>query len=83
MDFEAIPLYSKNIFRSATSEEVRNKHVLEKQKKRVWKIKSGVIKMYGTRQDKKVCSKKEIKEETTKHVCSRKYTRSKKGTFHF
>ena len=32
MDFEAIPLYGKNILRSATSEEVWNKHVLQKHK---------------------------------------------------
>ena len=44
MDFEAMPLYSKNILRPAAPQEVRNKHVLQKQKKCVWKIKSGVIK---------------------------------------
>ena len=58
MNFEAIPLYSKNILRSATSEEARNKHVLQKQKKCVWKIKIGAIKMYGPCQDKRICLKK-------------------------
>ena len=44
MDFEAILLYNKNMLRSGTSEEVRNTHVLQKRKKSVWRIKSGVIK---------------------------------------
>ena len=82
-NFEVIPRCGKNILRSATSEEVRNKQVLQKQKKCVWKIKNGIIKMYGTCQDKRVCLKKEIKEETTEYVCSKKYVRSTKGTFHF
>ena len=47
-------------------------------------INSGVIKIYGTCQDKSVCLKKEIKElELIKHACSRKYVRFTKGTSHF
>ena len=47
MDFEAIPLYNKIILGSTTPEEVRNvtnKHVLQKQKKFAWEIKSGANK---------------------------------------
>ena len=44
---------------------------------------SGVIKMYDRCQDKRVCLKKEIKEEMTEHVCSRKYVCSTKATFHW
>ena len=33
MEFEAIPLYNKIILGSATTEEVRNKHVVQKEKK--------------------------------------------------
>ena len=43
MDFEAIPLYDKIVSGPVTSEEVRNvtnKHVSQKQKKFVGKIKS-------------------------------------------
>ena len=35
-----------------------------------WEINSGVIKMYGTCQGKRVCLKREIKElEITEHTC--------------
>ena len=58
--------------------------MLQKQKKCAWEINSGVIKMYGTCHGKRACLKKEIKElETTEHVCSWKYVRFTKGTFHF
>ena len=73
--------YIVKILRSATS-EVRNKHVLQKQKKCVGKIKSGVIKMYGMYQGKGIYLKKEIKIEMTEHVCSRKYVCPSKGIFH-
>ena len=53
MDFEAIQLYNKNILRPATWEEVRNKHVLQKQKECVEDQKRR-HKMYGTFQDKGV-----------------------------
>ena len=55
--------------------------MLQKQKKCVWKIKSAVIKMYGTCHDKRVYLKKEIEEDTTEHVCSRKYVRFTKVLF--
>ena len=60
MDFEAIPLCSKNILRPGALEKVRNKHVLQKQKKSVWKIKSDVIK-YTVRARIKGSVKKENK----------------------
>ena len=47
MDSEAIPLYNKITSGAATPEEVRNvtdKHVLQKQKKFAWEIKSGAMK---------------------------------------
>ena len=75
------------ILRRATSNEFRNiksKHVLQKWRKHAWEINSGVIKMYGTCQDERVSLKKEIREwEMTEYVCSRKYVRSTKDTFHF
>ena len=58
MDFEAIPLYSKNILRPATSEEVRNvtnKHVLQKQKKMCLEDQKQRHKIYGTCQHKRSC----------------------------
>ena len=86
MDFEAIPLYSKNILRPATSEEVQNitnKHVLQKQKKCAWEIKSGAIKMYGACQHQEAVKKdnKRIKNDRIRLL--QKYVPSTKGTSHF
>ena len=58
MDFEDIPLYDKIILGPATPEEIRdvtNKHVLQKQKKCAWEIKSGAIKMYDMCQHQNSC----------------------------
>ena len=83
---EAIPLHNKKILPRAISEEFwkfKDKHVLQKEKKCDWEINSGVIKMYGTCQGKRVGLKKEIKElEITEDVCSRKYVCFTKGTFY-
>ena len=57
--------------------------MLQKQKKCAWGIKSGAVKTYGTCQNKRMCLKTEVKEETTEHACSGKYVRSTKGTSHF
>ena len=69
--------YIGKILRPATSEEVRNEHLLQKQKKVFRRSKAYIIKMYGTCQGKRIGLKNKIKEEMTEHVCPTK------GTLHF
>ena len=62
MDFETIPLYNKIMLGPATPKEVRdvtNKHVLQKQKKWVGKIKKGANKKCTVRASIKRLLKKE------------------------
>ena len=87
MDSEVISLYNKKYYAGQHQKNFgiyQIEHVLQKIEKYAWEINSGVIKMHGTCQYKRVGFKKELNEvEMIEYVCSRKYIRSTKGTFHF
>ena len=86
MDFEAIRLYNKIILGPATPKEIQNvmnKHVLQKQKKCAWKIKSGANKKGTVRASTRGLKKenKRIRSDRTRLL--QKYVPYTKGTSHF
>ena len=57
MNFEAIPQYNKKYYGEQHQKNFgifKNKHVLQKQKKCAREINSGIIKMFGTCQGKRI-----------------------------
>ena len=74
MNFEAVPLYNKIILRLETPKKVRkvtDKHVLQKQKESVGKIKSGAKKCTVCVSTKEALRKQNNRIKMTEHVYCR------------